>query len=363
MNILHLGVYDRNIGDNIAIAHLEYSLQNHIDNIGVYKVNLEDFWRYKNSLEYTRSVYNDLVDNIDVILVGGGGLIEYTGYTETASGWKLPFWDETLRFIKKPIYYYGLGVNGFRGGDDYSEKAKQSLTDTINNASGFAVRNDGSYEKLANWIGLDKDTLENVDVVPDPGLLHLSGFEIPRKDQVTKLGFQPAINGSPYINKNRFGSTANLDYIKNKFKDTPTYPHTIKDFAFGKPVISKNDFMNGYRKFNQFDKFLYFYTDVDFVVSMRGHGQMITMGMNIPGIYLSTQDKVRDFSVINGFEDYDVDIREDNWKERLDECIAKMSEPNSKYLKDWYDIREQFIKECHEIDEKWIKKNFKEWIV
>ena len=96
---------------------------------------------------------------------------------------------------------------------------------------------------------------------------------------------------------------------------------------------------------------------------MRGHGQMITMGMNIPGIYLSSQDKVRDFSLLNGFIDYDVDMREEHWPEMLEECIAKMTEPNSKYLENWYDIRDEFINDCHKVDKEWVLKNFKQWIV
>lgn len=362
MNILHLGVFDRNTGDNIALAHLQYSLNQYVGDVKVYKVNLETFWRYNNSLEYTRSIYNKLVDNIDCIVVGGGGLIEYTGYEKKASGWKLPFWEETLRFIKKPIYFYGVGVNSFRGHGGYSDQAIQALTDTINHASGFAVRNDGSYDKLDKWIGLDKETLSKVDIVPDPGLLHLDSFNIPKKDSVTKLGFQPAINVSGFINNNRFGTEKNLKKLKDRFRNTPSFPHTDKDFAFGKPVITRPEFLNYYKKFDNFNKFLPKYSEIDFVVAMRGHGQMITMGMNIPGIYLSTQDKVRDFSVKNGFEDYDVDMREDNWYEKLEECINRMQEPNSEYLKNWYSIRDKFIKNCHDIDEKWIKTNFKEWI-
>jgi len=357
MNILHLGVFDRNIGDNIALAHVEYSLNKYIGEVGVYKVNLESFWRHDNSLEYTRSVYNQFVGKIDAILVGGGGLIEYSGYENKKSGWKLPFWHETLKFIKVPIYYYGLGVNTFRGGEEYSEEAKKALTDTINHATAFSVRNDGSYEKLANWIKLDKKTLSKVEVVPDPGLLHLDGFGIERKQTVTNLGFQPAINVNSGINIHRFGENGLSQLIK-RFENTPSYPHTANDFLFGKPVVQRYEFLRHYKYFDKFHEFLYQYPKSDYVVSMRGHGQMITMGMNIPGIYLSSQDKVRDFSLLNGFKDYDVDMREEHWPEILEECIAKMTEPNSKYLENWYDIRDEFINDCHKIDENWIKKHF-----
>ena len=89
------------------------------------------------------------------------------------------------------------------------------------------------------------------------------------------------------------------------------------------------------------------------------NGQMISIGLNIPGIYLSTQDKVRDFSVNNGFKNYDVDIREPNWFETLKLKRKLLTEKDSTYLKEWYEIRDKFIADCHTIDKNWIEKNFK----
>ena len=71
---------------------------------------------------------------------------------------------------------------------------------------------------------------------------------------------------------------------------------------------------------------------------MRGHGQLISIGLNIPNIYLSTQDKVRDFSMLNGFEDYDVDINESDWYRKLKEKYNRMMN-DEEYLKNWYVIR------------------------
>lgn len=353
MKILHLGVFDRNIGDNIALGHIEHSIAKLIPDAQFARVSLEAFWQRKNSVEFTRKVYNDFVDEIDCILVGGGGLLEYGGYEHSQSKYKLPFFDQTLKFIKKPLLFYGVGVNIFRGGIDYSAEAKRALQATIDKSLVFSVRNDGSYDKLKDWVGID---VSKISVVPDPGLLHLDRFNIERKSTVNKLGFQPAINNNKGINRNRFGSDSNIDYLKVKFKNTKVFPHTAKDFQFGKPIISSAEFLDKYRYLDSLDLYLKFYKDIDYVVAMRGHGQMITIGMNIPGIYLSTQDKVRDFSLLNGFEDYDVDIRDSDWKEKLDYKQAKLTEKDSQFLKDWYEIRDDFITKCHQEDKEWITK-------
>ena len=73
---------------------------------------------------------------------------------------------------------------------------------------------------------------------------------------------------------------------------------------------------------------------------MRGHGQLMSIGRNIPGIYFSTQDKVRDFSLLNGFENYNVDIEEDNWYEKLEDKFQRILKDSS-YIKEWYEIREE----------------------
>ena len=357
MKIMHIGVYDRNIGDNIAIQNLQRSLSMYIPDVHVIGLDLQTIWKSNNSPTHMRALYNDFVKkDIDIIVVGGGGLLEYGGYENYHSKWKLPFWEETLKFIKIPIVFYGVGVNIFRGGIDYSEQAKKALQDTISHSKAFGIRNDGSYDKLKDWIGLD---VSKVDIVPDPGLLHLDRFNIERKETVSALGFQPAINKSNGINNNRFVNEFNLNIVKDYFKDCVSIPHTISDFKFGHPIVPKSKFENEYKIFENLDKFLEKYRHIDHIIAMRGHGQMISMGLNIPGIYLSTQDKVRDFSVKNGFENYDVDIRKPDWFETLKRKRSQLTEKNSSYLKEWYEIRDKFIADCHTIDKNWIEKNFK----
>lgn len=361
MKIVHIGVYDRNIGDNIAISNLQRSLHTYLPNVEILGYDLQHLWGKRNSLPFYRALYNDWINKgIDAIVVGGGGLIEYGGYETYHSGWKLPFWEENLKFTKIPIFFYGVGVNIFRGGIKYSSKAQKALQDTINHSEAFGIRNDGSYNKLKDWIGINT---ENVDIVPDPGLLHLDRFGIERKNSLTALGFQPAINKGEGINKNRFITDDNLKTVKEHFKDTLTFPHTIQDFQFGDPIISLGKFKGKYKTFENLDLFLKKYTHIDHVVAMRGHGQMITIGLNIPGIYLSTQDKVRDFSYENGFENYNVDIAEDDWYEKLKNKYNLLTQKDSSYLKEWYEIRDKFIGKCHETDKNWILKNFKQWLV
>jgi len=353
----HIGVFDRNIGDNIALINLQRSFKKYLTDVQFKNLTVEKFWSFSNNIKESINILRDLSKEVDAIVVGGGGLLEYATYKNYKTHYKLPFNAEILKSTTVPVYFYGLGVNIFRGGIDYGPLAIKSIQETINGSTAFTVRNDGSFSKLKNWIKVDTS---DVKIVPDPGLLHLDRFNIADKSSVTIGGIQPAFNNSVGINRQRFNSDDNLKFLKEFFKDCIYFPHTARDFKqLGRTgVVSSSDFQNKYRFISNLDSFLEKYKQVDYIVAMRGHGQMITIGMNIPGIYLSTQDKVRDFSLENGFEDYNVDIQDTDWRYQLEHKVNLLRQPNSEYLKKWYQIRHQFIAQCHEIDKQFFKTYF-----
>ena len=81
---------------------------------------------------------------------------------------------------------------------------------------------------------------------------------------------------------------------------------------------------------------------------MRGHGQLISIGLNIPGIYLSTQDKVEKFSILNGFEKFNVDIRNKDWEILLKKGYRKLQE-DLEFRNLWYEIRDKNINNWKQI--------------
>ena len=86
------------------------------------------------------------------------------------------------------------------------------------------------------------------------------------------------------------------------------------------------------------------YGNFDYGIAMRGHGQLCSVGLNLPSIYFSTQDKVLGFSLKNGFEDYNVDIRQSNWDQLMYEKVNKLKNDKD-YLSNWYDIRNRNMKQ------------------
>ena len=355
LKILHIGAFDRNIGDNIALYNAKLSWQRHGRKIIWSNFDIGQYWFFTESKNKFIEVFSDLKDKFDAIVVGGGGLIEYGGYEDKLTGYKLPFDKEILQAIEIPVFFHGVGVNIFRGGIEYSSKAKKALQETINYSAGFSVRNDGSFQKLKDWIGLD---VTNVDVVPDPGLLFLDKFYEEKNLNLNKGGIQPAFNGSSGINSKRFIDNKNIEKLSDLTKNYKLYPHTTKDYyrLQAIPVIDVDTFKKSYTKTDQVYKFLEFYKEVDYLIAMRGHGQLISIGIGLPGIYFSTQDKVEDFSNINGFEDYNVDIKNPNWYKILVEKINELTKENSQYLSDWYALRESSLSLWHQKDFIFVNK-------
>lgn len=352
MIICHIGSYNRNLGDNIALLNVRRIFEKNKKNINWISINISSFWEKKNDIKYCKNFFTK--SNYDAIVVGGGGLIEYKGYEKMNTNWKLPFNKEILDVIKCPLFFVGVGINYFRGNEGFSKQAKNNLEYTIEKSTKFSLRNDGSFNILKS---LNINSTK-VEIIPDPGLIF--NFEKEEINKIKNKCIQPAFNSNKKINNKRYLNSENIEKIKNFSNKNclKTFPHTPKDYKynFENYIIDKKNIMKELKFDNTINCIKKYYLPIDFTLALRGHGQLITIGLNIPGIYLSTQDKIKYFSLLNGFEDYNVDIQEDNWYEKLVEKFHKINN-DSNYLLKWYKIRSKniylwksqinkFIQEC-----------------
>jgi polysaccharide pyruvyl transferase WcaK-like protein len=351
MEVLHIGSYGKNLGDNIALSNVRKSFLQHRSDLTFVPLEISTFWEDKNNPDAIIKRLN--AGKHKAIVLGGGGLIEFESYSKMRTNQKLPLTKQILEKVEKPVILYGIGVNSFRGEEEWPEKTIKTLQEIIDNSALFSVRNDGSLEKLKK-LGINTS---KVYEIPDPGLLHFEQKE--ESYNLEKGVFQPARNGSVKINKFRFKDDTqevlNLPVTLN----IPFFPHTIKDYGFkGDFVFDDNNFRTKV-KYKFTNETLQKYYEYDYVVAMRGHGQLITVGMNIPGIYFSTQDKVFDFSAKNNYEDYTVDISNSSWKKELTTKIDKLKE-DVNFLQKWYlitknnrqrwiDLDNNFVEKCIEV--------------
>ena len=347
IRLLHIGAINGNFGDNSAVKNVQKSFMSQRDDIHFVMVNAHDFWEMKNDPNSIISIIKN--NNVDGVLIGGGGLVEYHSYDTQLTGQKLPLNERIIKECGVPVFLYGVGINTFRGNSDWPVHIKEIVSSIFESVAECSLRNDGSIDK-AKSLGLYNDSIYEI---PDPGLLHHpSAVE---KTILRNGMFQPAENGNPTINDNRF---LNFEpYIKRIpiDYDIPVFPHTKKDFNFGGNYLIQEKLFPNFAEFSKVDIVLRNYFDFDYVVAMRGHGQLVSIGMNIPGIYLSTQDKVTDFSKINGFSDYNVDVLEKNWISKFEDMMHRIKS-DKEYLSNWYKIRNENMKKWKTQDEVFVKR-------
>lgn len=350
MKAVHIGAFDANLGDSIALHNVKKSISQINSEISWQNISIREFWNNKNSFKFTVDRINKCKP--DLVVVGGGGLIECSIFGVHETGYKLPFNKAVLDALSIPVIFYGIGVNEFRGGPNYNEKAKKHIQEIVDNSAAFSVRNDGSLNKLKTFVEINTD---KVQVVPDPGLLFHEHYHIKRKHKLETIAIQPAFNGNPKINENRFlGKLKDFKKIVSKYD---YIPHVKKDFN----KVGKNSLLNTSKwdsiiKYSNVVDSLAVYKNIDGVIAMRGHGQLVSIGANIPGLYFSTQDKVLDFSKDNGFKEYNIDVTDENWDKKLITKIEDLKTNRLDFLNQWYGIRDKKMKEWYKLNNQFLEK-------
>ena len=375
-------------------------------------MELKDFSKRDMDKKYCIERLKEISDNHDMLIIGGGGLIQQRELN--SNKFNLPFCKEALDVIDIPIMCLSVGFNIFRRlhfsadhkrilhfneSQPLSPMFLENLLLLIDKSVFFSFRNDGSITRLMPYLNKHfknssryKRLPKNIYITPDPGLIF--DEESDRKSSLKNGALQVACNGNIHIMNGRFkGNILNLAMIGEirDARDLKVFPHCNKDYRFthslqrsGNPLeldkevenrhrvepkyeklfyrgtLSEKDYIMPEKEFlknvdyNNFMKIINKYFEYDYSIAMRGHGQMIAMGLNIPHISLSTQPKVYDFGIENGFKDYTLDViidtlPEDIFLEAYTEKLLDMTERlcnDEQYLLNWYTKRDTFIAQC-----------------
>tara|TARA_R100000152_G_C6766161_1_gene191079 strand:+ start:272 stop:1363 length:1092 start_codon:yes stop_codon:yes gene_type:complete len=346
INIAHFGSYNINVGDNIALLNIRKGIEKLVNKaINWNNIDIKEFHDSPmgmNSIEYAKLRMRDISSKNDMLIIGGGGLIESNKRKDNETKWKLPFNEEILNCLDIPVVCFALGINYFRNFPELDKEAITGLKALKDKSALFSLRNDGSteiYEKIYN---------EKCTEVPDPGMIFDKSLCKSINTEITTGFLQPAWNNNLLQMTGRGFTQSNLMdmivYCRNN--NLKVVPHTLKDynFPYNNFYYSRGEFST-LVKFNNFEQVIEDYHSFDYSVPMRGHGQLISVGINIPSIYFSTQDKVRDFSKRNDLSQYNVDIGEQHWQEKLQEK-TNLLKSDKNFLLQWYEKREKLVIKC-----------------
>jgi hypothetical protein len=175
--VWHIGAWNRNVGDWALAYQTHRLLREQSRPRGL----LPSYYMVDSQRTvFHRALIDQLNEEADLVLIGGGGLIFHRPEDQSVSGWSFNVTLDELDRIRRPIVVYGIGYNKFRFDPGaFPEVTGRHLRCLQERAALFSVRNHGTRRVLVEEYGLDAD---RIDVIPDAGIcLYDRPIEIPAR--------------------------------------------------------------------------------------------------------------------------------------------------------------------------------------
>lgn len=344
--IWHLGGWSNNYGDRalqVATAHIVKDRTGE-DLQFIYVDNQKTF--------FSDYLIEKMNAEADMLLIGGGGFIFHRPQDGSRSGWQFNIETEKIANITIPIAVYGIGYNQFPHNSTFSAGMWDSVQEVVSRAAVFSVRNNGTYDTMEQN-GID---MTNVTVVPDAAMF-IDSFQFNHPcfdNDRMKIG----LNWATDRWEQRFASKEEalnslsdvLNVCKEKAQQYNAYVYLIEHLMpnetnkFAKEHLEQEfrDIMgeDGYvltdlvwdEMYPPFDYraalFADIYKQMDFVLGMRGHANIIAFGQNTPHIGIGQHDKVKWFLEDAGMISWLVPLDQDSatniaqLRSKIDEMVS-----------------------------------------
>lgn len=269
----------------------------------------------------------------DALVIGGGGLFLPDTNANGISGWQWACSKENLRKIEIPIILYSVGYNYFRG-----QSPEPIFIDNLNvlveKCVFFGLRNMGSVRMVQELV--NSELRGKVCYQPcTTTLIRILCPKLPEKKRSGKVAFNFAFDRS----ERRFGGNReeilkqlveSVYRIRNKGYEIYIVAHCLNDLNILEDIHERSQIHAVNACSWELGKLADFYNDMDVVLGMRGHAQMIPFGVNCQIITLGSHEKMKWFLQ---------DINAMDWYIELTENIGSLSDR----------IVQKFI-EIHEIN-------------
>jgi|TARA_R110000803_G_scaffold210841_1_gene284318 hypothetical protein len=306
-DIYHYAGGGRNWGDLALIYGMQCGLQNAARGRPLRFINLD--------LKQAIPIADDtvkLINQGDMLLVGGGGLVMRGDGFSTDSGWQFNISLPNLADIEVPIVVYGIGYNNFPYEDPLSDQVWEHLRIVQNRAALFSVRDQGTKQVLM------QHGLKDMDVIPDPAT------SLPTVDTGLFLG-----DCSLAVGVNWAGDRQGLRSKGTMEDDIRAFCSLLSGFletvegskAFFIPHVNYDILAYEYFKkcmpgkieniidimpelwpesFARVPLFADVYSKMDLVIGMRGHSLIIPFGQGTPIVGYGQHTKLDFFAAETG---------------------------------------------------------------
>lgn len=279
----------------------------------------------------------DQINNSRLLVIGGGGLFLPDSNENSVSGWQWAISKEDLMKIKVPIIIYTVGYNYFRG-QQPNVLFEDSLRTIISRSAFVGLRNNGSIREVEKILGEDKAEIDSCpDIIYQPcttALIRKLYPELPKKKKTGEIALNVAFDRAQL----RYGNDQSeiLSQIAMAMKELEARGYKINYIAHCKDDLAFLPYLDqisiAYKKVDMSDWFphkaIAFYNDMDCVLGMRGHAQMIPFGLNCEIISLGSHEKMRWFLEDIHAADWYIELTKDihSLKNRIVDTFIRIHE-------------------------------------
>lgn len=280
-------------------------------------------WKYINPRHPVTEETIERLNACHKIIVGGGGLFLPDTNANLISGWQWPVSNEQLDQIRKPIIVYSVGYNYFRG-QEADDLFRKSVIKLIEKSEFVGLRNHGSIRAIRGI--LPKELQEKVQYQPcTTTLINKVSPETGKKAEKGIVALNMAFDREAMRYGDRkeeilSGVAKAVRRIQDRGYRIYYVCHCGLDDRF-LPYLKKEQVR--YKIFDLScwfpEDIIRFYRNVDIVIGMRGHAQMIPFGVNTEIISLGTHDKMKWFLEDIDATEWYINLQDE--KIKLDQCI------------------------------------------
>ncbi len=262
------------------------------------------------------------------LIIGGGGVLLPDSNPNSISGWQWAIDPEYWQKINVPVIVFAIGYNYFKGQEN-SELFIKNLEELVKRADFFSLRNHGSIRKVKEL--LPEYLHKKVHHQPCPTtVIRKLYLDLPVKRESKKIGINIAFDRY----ERRFGNNIYLilDKIALAMKSIEAQGYEIinvchleNDRKFEISLDRRNVKFNTINlQYELPNKVYNFYNNIELMLGMRGHAQMIPFGVNTKIISLGTHEKLAYFLEDIKAMDWYIDVH-NNPSELADIILEKFT--------------------------------------
>jgi len=347
--IYHAGAWEGNFGDSI----IHKSIQSSLSQCSKYKIEFRNI--NCQQIEFTKDLIEEINREGDLLVIGGGGLVFYRPQDNSKSGWQWNIDIDLIDMIKVPFVVYGIGYNQFEyDNSNFIPVTNSHLQKTVNLSTLFSVRDTGTKRELIAR-GCDENKIE---VIPDSGMfLPANKIKVPglrhgklkvginwTSDRENQTFPEPWAQNREHFIKNLAGlcrhlidkRNAQIFYISHMGSSfDKRIVDSLRELLGGNLIVIEEVLSSLFpANYEKAEKLVGVYRQMDIVLGMRGHANIVSFGQHVPFIPFGSHRKNRYLLEDIGESRYYIDVRKPELctKERMVSLVEDLLNERNSYM-------------------------------